>query len=67
MSKLKYSEDGRLLFTKEMKKTDSILIPMMLPIHLQFMKNILRKHGYKAELLDTTHPRNNRRRTAVCP
>ncbi|NLU36432.1 MAG: 2-hydroxyglutaryl-CoA dehydratase [Clostridiales bacterium] len=57
MSKLKYSEDGRLLFTKEMKKEYTILIPMMLPIHLQFMKNILRKHGYKAELLDTTHPR----------
>jgi predicted nucleotide-binding protein (sugar kinase/HSP70/actin superfamily) len=28
---------------------------MMLPIHLTFMKNILQKHGYKAELLDTTH------------
>lgn len=55
MSKFKYAKDGRLLFTKDMKEEFTILIPMMLPIHLTFMKNILQKHGYKAELLDTTH------------
>lgn len=55
MSKLKYAKDGRLLFTKKMKRDYTILIPMMLPIHLTFMKNILQKHGYKAELLETTH------------
>ncbi len=55
MSKFKYAKDGRLLFTKDMREEYTILIPMMLPIHLTFMKNILQKHGYKAELLDTTH------------
>jgi len=53
----KYSKDGRILFTKEMKKEYTILIPMMLPIHFKFMKNILVKHGYKAELLNTSHSR----------
>lgn len=56
MSKLKYAKDGRLLFTKKMKKEYAILIPMMLPIHFTFMKNILKKYGYKAELLETSHP-----------
>lgn len=40
-------------FTKEMKKTHTILVPMMLPIHFQFLQNILRKDGYKVELLKT--------------
>jgi predicted nucleotide-binding protein (sugar kinase/HSP70/actin superfamily) len=53
----KYSKDGRILFTKEMKNEYTILIPMMLPIHFKFMKNILVKHGYKAELLNTSHSR----------
>lgn len=41
-------------FTKEMRKTHKILIPMMLPIHFQFLKNILAKEGYHVELLQTT-------------
>lgn len=41
-------------FTKEMRKTHKILIPMMLPIHFQFLKNILAKEGYNVELLQTT-------------
>jgi predicted nucleotide-binding protein (sugar kinase/HSP70/actin superfamily) len=56
MIKLKYSKDGRLLFTKEMKKEYTILCPMMLPIHLRFLDKIMLKFGYKLELLDTTHP-----------
>ena len=38
-------------FTKEMKETHTILVPMMLPIHFRFLVNILHLHGYKAELL----------------
>ncbi len=56
MSKLKYAKDGRLLFTKEMKKEYTILCPMMLPIHLKFLEKIMIKFGYKMELLETTHP-----------
>ena len=41
-------------FTKEMKETHTILVPMMLPIHFRFLVNILHLHGYKAELLDNT-------------
>ena len=41
----------RVEFTKEMKKTHTILLPTMLPIHFNLMANILRQHGYKAELL----------------
>ena len=44
----------RIEFTKEMRKTHKILIPMMLPIHFQFLQNILSKEGYQVELLKTT-------------
>lgn len=39
------------VFTEEMKKTHTILLPMMLPIHFTFMQLILDKFGYKTELL----------------
>ena len=42
---------GRILFTKEMKKTHTILIPMMLPIHFGIMKEVLQNEGYRVELL----------------
>jgi len=54
MAKLIYDKDGRLLFTKEMKKDYTLLMPMMLPIHFGFIQNVFRLHGYKAELLNTT-------------
>lgn len=40
-------------FTKEMKKTHKILVPMMLPIHFKFLQNILQKDGYQIEILRT--------------
>ena len=43
----------RVEFTKEMKKTHKILVPMMLPIHFQFLQNIFHKEGYNVELLET--------------
>lgn len=48
MSEIKHIE-----FTKEMKKTHTILVPQMLPIHFQFLQNILRKDGYHIEVLKT--------------
>ncbi len=56
MAKLKYSKDGRLLFTKEMKKEYTILLPMMLPIHFKLAQNTLRHYGYNTVLLETTCP-----------
>lgn len=47
------SEGNRIEFTKEMKKTHTILVPLMLPIHFQFLQNILRKEGYRVEVLTT--------------
>ena len=44
-----------VLFTKEMKDTHTILVPMMLPIHFQFLKTILNQEGYHIEVLQTTH------------
>ena len=38
-------------FTKEMRSTHTILIPDMLPIHLTLMASIMKKYGYKVELL----------------
>lgn len=43
----------RVEFTKEMKKTHKILVPMMLPIHFAFLQNILCKDGYLVEILKT--------------
>ena len=54
MAKLIYDNDGRLLFTKEMKKEYKILMPMMLPIHFSLIRELLVLDGYDAELLTTT-------------
>jgi predicted nucleotide-binding protein (sugar kinase/HSP70/actin superfamily) len=54
-AELKYSKDGRLLFTKEMKKKYKILLPMMLPVHFTFFQRIFNSLGYDTELLTTNH------------
>lgn len=54
MAELVYDKNGRLLFTEEMKKEYTILMPMMLPIHFTLMRNALRLDGFKMELLTTT-------------
>ena len=56
MAELVYDKTGRLLFTKEMKKDYTILIPNMLPTHFNIMKSVLIHNGYKMELLDTDGP-----------
>jgi predicted nucleotide-binding protein (sugar kinase/HSP70/actin superfamily) len=55
MAQLKYDKTGRLLFTKEMKKEYTLLMPMMLPIHFALLKNSFLLEGYKMEMLETTH------------
>ncbi len=51
---MKKSSDNRALFTKEMKKTHTILIPSMLPMHFGLIKNVLISAGYKAEMLENS-------------
>lgn len=48
---MKNNENGRIEFTKQMKKEHTILIPMMLPIHFELLKNVLKKRGYNVVLL----------------
>ena len=42
------------VFTEEMKREYTILVPTMLPMHFKIMENILRSYGYNAVLLDNT-------------
>jgi len=51
MAKLEYDEFGRLLFTEEMRKEYTILVPQMAPYHFDFLIHSLNSEGYKAELL----------------
>ena len=45
MAKLEYDETGRLLFTQEMRKEYTILMPQMLPIHFGFFAKLLARSG----------------------
>lgn len=46
--------DGMAVFTAEMRKTHTILIPNMLPMHFKMMIRIFKEYGYNCELLETT-------------
>ena len=52
MAQLVYNENGRLLFTKEMKEEYTILMPQMLPIHFGMFRKLLELEGYKVEQLN---------------
>lgn len=41
----------KVLFTEDMKKTHTILVPQMSPIHFQFLEAALRPSGYRIEVL----------------
>lgn len=55
MAELLYDEKGRLLFTEEMKREYTLLLPMMLPVHFTMLQKVFQLQGYKAELLKTDH------------
>lgn len=44
----------KAVFTDDMKKDYTILIPNMAPIHFRLMRAMFRKHGYNVELLNNT-------------
>ena len=54
MAELVYDETGRLLFTEEMKKEYTILVPQMLPMHFAMLVRIMQTMGYNVEMLNTT-------------
>ena len=45
---------NKTIFTEEMKKDYTILVPDMLPIHFKLIIAIYKKFGYKMELLQTS-------------
>ena len=51
MAKLEYDSNGRLLFTEEMRKEYTILIPQMLPVHFGFFAKLLERNGYNVVIL----------------
>lgn len=55
MAELIYDTTGRLLFTKEMKRDYTLLMPQMLPVTFTMLKKIFELEGYKIDLLTTTH------------
>ncbi len=54
MAELVYDETGRLLFTEEMRKEYTILLPNMLPLHFRLLEIVFNNNGYKTKLLTTT-------------
>ncbi len=55
MAKLVYDKNGRLLFTKEMKREYTLLMPQMLPITFTMLKKAMELDGYKIDMLTTNH------------
>ena len=55
MAQLQYDEQGRLLFTEEMKKEYTLLMPQMLPVHFTMLRKVLEMEGYKVDMLTTNH------------
>ena len=55
MAELVYDKDGRLLFTKEMKKEYTLLMPQMLPVHFGMFQKLLQLEGYQVDMLTTHH------------
>ncbi|MGD1819542.1 MAG: 2-hydroxyglutaryl-CoA dehydratase [Pleomorphochaeta sp.] len=48
--------ENRVIFTKKMKKDYTLLLPQMLPIHFEIIKEVFTNNGYKAELLTNEGP-----------
>ena len=55
MAELVYDKNGRLLFTKEMKREYTLLMPQMLPVTFTMMKKVFELYGYKIDMLMTNH------------
>lgn len=56
MAEIIRDKTGRIIFTKEMKDEYTILIPMMIPIHFELIKNIFCNCGYNMVLLKNDGP-----------
>ena len=66
MAELVYNEQGRLLFTEEMKREYTLLMPQMLPVHFTMLKRVFELQGYKVDMLTTNHRGPIRRCRGMC-
>ena len=48
---IKAHKETKKIFTKDMKKDYTILMPQMAPIHFEFIESATRDSGYNVELL----------------
>lgn len=55
MREIKEHKVARPLFTKDMIKDYTILVPQMLSVHFPLLLEIFRQYGYNMELLTTSH------------
>ena len=55
MAELIYDEQGRLLFTEEMKREYTLLMPQMLPVHFTMLRQVFELNGYHVDMLTTNH------------
>jgi len=55
MAELVYDPTGRLLFTEEMRQEYTILMPTMLPVHMNLLAQVLREQGFHVDLLTSTN------------
>ena len=44
---------GYRVFTEDMKRTHTILVPNMLPMHFKIIGKVMEKVGYRVEVLET--------------
>ena len=51
MAELIYDSTGRLIFTKEMKRDYTLLMPQMLPVTFTMLKKVLELDGYRIDML----------------
>ena len=53
---MKDKNSGRVIFTKEMRKTHTILMPNMAPIHFKIVEKVFNNCGYKVKVLKNQGP-----------
>jgi predicted nucleotide-binding protein (sugar kinase/HSP70/actin superfamily) len=55
LAKLIYDDEGRLLFTKEMREEYTVLFPDMLGVHFSILEHFLQRSGFHFERLKGDH------------
>ncbi len=51
------NNNDRIIFTKEMRKTHTILMPNMAPVHFKIVEKVFKNCGYKVKVLNNQGPK----------